>query len=131
MTFCRIYARVQRDRCLVRKCSGPVGAAGTGTKAFALSKEADPSAGPLCGIDPHHRAPISRPPGEPGDRPAHVSLWSCEDTPHATRTTRLQVRRETPALRLVHPDRRNRQRSLTKPHTPTQSDSPISRLART
>ena len=46
----------------------------------------DPGARPICagpdpGLDPHHQAAdTSRPPGEPGDRPAQVSLCPYEDT---------------------------------------------------
>jgi hypothetical protein len=104
-------------------------------------------AGPDLGLDPHDQAAgTSRPRGQPGDLPVQVSLLVIRGHPHI-RPIRPdcgsggRVRRHQHLARL-HPDRRDRQRSLTNPpvcrlcvdalHTrPPSQIHPISALTRT
>jgi hypothetical protein len=79
-TLCRIYTRFQRDRCPWSERGLRARRGRWYREGISSQQETDLGAGPIRagpgrGLDPHHRAAgTSRPPGEPGDLPAHVSL---------------------------------------------------------
>ena len=85
--ICRNCTRVQRDRCPWPE-RAPWACRGRWYREdISSQQDADPGAGPACagpdrGLDPHHRAGgTSRPPGEPGDLPARVSLLAVRGQP--------------------------------------------------
>jgi hypothetical protein len=119
-----------------KEFSGTAGAAGSG-KAFPFSRKWTPAPDPFAPDPTQASTRITRPPA-----PAVRQASRATGRP---RSALLPVRGH-PRMHpirpgcgsggghqhraLVHPDRRDRQRSHTKPHTPTQPDSPISKLAR-